>query len=115
MNRQELIDVIGVDAAMDLTRRAGGSRIFVSAPDGENPVAKVIGADKYKRLHCEYGGEMIELPSHQALLAVVRANLARRCLRGGMSVRMTAMRVNLSRRTVARLRDELNQKTNPKP
>lgn len=108
MNRADLVRVIGIEAALKLTHAAGGKRLFVAAARDGDPVIKLIGADAYNALAAEFGGESVDLPSYQTILSLVRKRAAQEMLRAGRSIRATAAETRLSRRAVARLRDELS-------
>jgi len=108
MKRAELVEVIGLEAAVLLTRSAGGKRMYMSPPTADDPVVKVIGMDAYRRLHKAFGGEMLDLPSFSSVRALARREQALHLLHKGMSVRKVAAETKLSRRGVARLLGEIH-------
>lgn len=108
MRREDLVGAIGLEAALRLTRVAGGKRLWVRAPTLDDPVVRVIGMDAYRRLHDAFASESIDLPSFSSIRAVARRMQAENLLRRGLSVRQVAAETHLSRRGVARIRDAMS-------
>ena len=61
----EIVDAIGLPAALDLVRAFGGLRIYLPHPDRvgpENPIAKVIGVERMLRLAAAWPMEQLSVP-----------------------------------------------------
>lgn len=70
---RDLVEVIGLPAAVRLVEKWGGVRIYVPATVGEDhPLARMIGVDTARAL-CEYcAGELLAVPRAAAALREAR-------------------------------------------
>lgn len=100
MTLLELIDLAGVDRALEITARLGGRNILVSGADDPHGV----GADVWRALQESFAGEKIEIPRHLAVQHFARRQRAAGMLRAGESISRTARQTGLSRRTIRRIR-----------
>ncbi len=68
---EELVDAIGMPAALKLIERFGGTRIALPLPanvHADNPVAQVIGVEPVRKLAALWGQERPYLPRAVAYL-----------------------------------------------
>lgn len=70
---KDLVDVIGMKAAMRIVEKRGGIRLYVpkSAKD-DHSLSTLIGLDNLEELVKIYGGEEIEIPRCEEALRAVR-------------------------------------------
>lgn len=88
----EIADIIGKDAAQELTDRFGGIQLHIPTNPGRDSVISLaIGRNKAEKLGSIYGGCSIQLPSKQSSAAKLRKNGIERCIRQGMPHREIAI------------------------
>ncbi len=111
MNKMELINLIGMEDALLLTRALGGRRVWIGSSDArENFVLETVGSETYKILQEEFSGESIELPTLNSVRAVARGLLAEALLKKGLSIRQVAAETKLSRRGVGRIKQNMQRR-----
>lgn len=94
----EIADIAGRDAALDLAAMFGGSTLHVPAPGRVHlhAFARVLGDERARQVAERFQGEQVYIPQAR------RASAAR--LRSqGLSTREIARRLGVSRRTAQRL------------
>ena len=101
----EIRRTIGPAAHNAMLRELGGKRIFIPKALGpHHPLAETLGADAALRLAQKFGGETYEVPLTQRIREQMIADL-----KAGVAVSTIALRYHCSRRTVFRVKAELQQ------
>lgn len=103
---QELIDLIGQDAAVALAMEYGGRAVYVPVRLGVRGGAALVGIipDEAIARLCEvYGGEKLHIPKVDALLRAARLEQMREQRASGMSISQLAKEHDLSGRRVRQI------------
>jgi hypothetical protein len=96
----ELSQILGPEAALQLSVAFGGTRIYVPVvPGAEDEIAQAIGIDAARKLSRAYGGEQIEVPVGPGKPLRLRARIEA-LLAQGKSQRDIARELVLSERMV---------------
>jgi hypothetical protein len=95
----DIADLVGWDAAVALSGRFGGTRLYLPrAPRDGSQIALVVGLDPARQIGEAFGGEYLRVPlrvgKHARILALHRQ---------GKSVRLIALELNCADRTVERV------------
>lgn len=70
---RDLVDVIGIKAAMCIVEKRGGIRLYVpKAAKDDHSLSMLIGLDNLEELVKIYGGEEIEIPRCEKALRAVQ-------------------------------------------
>jgi len=105
MTVRGLIDLLGAERALMLSRRFGGQRIYIpSAPPRPGTAAHAMGVDVWQALRADFRGERIRIPGYGALKRYVRRQRAVAMLNAGESVSAVARVTGLSDRTIRRIK-----------
>src|SRR5260221_13237019 len=100
----EIIQAIGLPAAMKLVDTFGGVRIYLPMPENvtpDNEIAKAIGVDATRKLATVWGQERPSIPlARRHFRMVVRAEIRRDAL--GMTVPELARKYETTERTIYR-------------
>ena len=108
MTIDELIDTVGIDAALTLCEKYGGSRRYIAtgAPSARGGVGteleSIIGAEKRSEFCDAFGGESVQFPTHQSVLLTQKKAMVQRLQADGMSVKQIARQHGVSAKTVRR-------------
>ena len=101
----EMVEIVGLEAALTIVELRGGIAIYVPARARENHwLVHHIGFDALKRLVDHYGGEEIEIP---CCTAAMRAEMDAEILakwRAGISQSALARMYRITERTVRKMR-----------
>lgn len=99
-----LIKIIGIDKAMLLVDRFGGTQVYIAKKINPNSsVAKLIGIETLKKLSKEYCcGSYLNIPKANSLQLALR-NQEIRELNKSLSARELAIKFNLSSRQITRV------------
>lgn len=105
---RELIRLIGIEAAVDLSNALGGLNISFPKHEAANRcgaasfrrLAEIVGNEATRALCAEYGGERIAIPRCHAWRAEVRARTIRRAFDAGATVPELARLHGITYRTV---------------
>lgn len=108
----EIADLVGVSAALALTERWGGIRLYVPnvrtlQSNREHPLILAVGLDAAVRIAQHYsGGEPIEVPKADSWRQAVRNALIQQERENGASQTELARRHHLTQRWVRQLLKE---------
>lgn len=102
---REIAELIGVPAALTLSRAYGGRRIYVPRRyDPDHPLVKLLGHAEAIKLIDNYGGmEHFDVPLASSLARELRNRAVRRDRRMGDSCSTLARRYNTTERTIWRI------------
>lgn len=106
---QDLVELIGLHATMQLVHAYGGVRLYVPklALESDHTLIRLIGNDAAKKLQAMYGGEPhFDIPkAERALRAVRDADIRNRRLH--TSVRQLALEYHLTERQIRTICGEM--------
>ena len=111
---QQISDLIGPKATLDLCRNLGGVAYYIpKTPKPTHPFAAVVGEATLAKLCKNFGGERLVLPrgEHEIKRTMVKLLLKK----GGLSVRQIAMQAGCAERFVSRVKNEKGKATKPLP
>lgn len=105
---QDLAEVVGLGAALDLTRHYPGVRLYV--PGIARPahdIAGIIGFETMVKLCERYGYDYLAMPKMDSVVTQLKHHYVRQLITlGEMSNREIALSLNYSQRHAERLRSE---------
>lgn len=97
----EIVDVVGVEAALRLVEAWGGVRLYVPQQMPEDHLlVSTLGRSEADTLAERYGGETIQIPRCLHALRAVRNSRIRAERHGGASPALLALRYGLTERQV---------------
>lgn len=101
----ELVDTIGLPAAVELVRTYAGRALYVpKEADDRHPIVLRIGRDAARSLSALYGGTQLHVPPERNLLVALRnEEIVRRIVEDNESICATAYAFGVSRRWVHRV------------
>lgn len=98
---QQLINVLGQDAALHLVEHRGGVPLIVpKRVSTDHALCELLGPQAFAALVNEYGGIRIELPKNDAVLQQLRHQRVRQLRLDGYSIDQIALKTKYSRRWV---------------
>lgn len=97
----EIVDVVGVEAALRLVEAWGGVRLYVPQQmPKDHLLVSTLGREEADELAARYGGESIQVPRCLHALRAVRNTRMRRERARGDSPALLALRYRLTERQV---------------
>lgn len=101
---QELSEVIGLDAALRLTRAFPGVPLYVPVvATSSHAIAHAIGMEAFETLVDRYAGDIVRLCKLDSAIRQIKHEMRRRMRRAGKSNREIALALNYGQRWVERL------------
>ena len=100
----ELVETIGMPAAIYLTRAWGGQALYVPRhPETMHPITLAIGFEASKKLSAAYASTQIMVPAERLVLVELRNTAICDCVQKGESINAVAQRYGVSRKWVHRV------------
>lgn len=97
----EVVDAIGIDAALRLVEQLGGTRLYVPERMTPNhPVVALLGHKHAYTLASQFGGDQIILPRCVAAMRALRDTAIREQRSGGASTKTLALKHGLTERQI---------------
>lgn len=107
---QNIAELIGVAASINLVRVWGGVRLYIPASAGiGHTIANVIGQQELETLCAEYGGETITLPAINNVDMQLKYRQIKKLLAEGVSNRDVALRTGYTQRHIERIRRQFRE------
>lgn len=104
---EELIEVIGYAATIELLRAWGGRRVHVpKSVDEHHPLALTIGIVAAERLASHMGGTDPDIPAERNVIIEVRNSAILRDLEARVPVKRCADRYGVSPRMIRKIREQ---------
>jgi Mor family transcriptional regulator len=104
----EMIDVIGLEAALKLVKTHGGTHVWVPAQArGDHWLAEMIGLESLKKLCAYYGYTQIHIPRCVALLRAIKDKSISDGFAAGMTNKDLARAHGTTERTIRRIRSRV--------
>lgn len=108
-----LVEVAGLQAALMLATRYGGTEICVPTRfDPNGSLARIIGVEAAQKIHERFRGERITIPKGDAALRCARNRVIVQEYRGDVTAGQLALKYGLTERQV---RTILNTQTDRNP
>jgi len=115
----EIEDAIGLEQAVTLLRRRGGTEVSVPVRPKGSALAEIIGEEATEKLVSALGPGRLQLPMAglrgAEQLRLERRERAMRMLRDGASLAKVALACELSQRTVSKYRAEIDDRQDELP
>jgi hypothetical protein len=97
----DVVDAIGVDAALRLVECLGGTRLYVpERMTPEHPIVALLGHKNAYALANQFGGDQIILPRCVAAMRAIRDATIRELRSGGVSTKRLALNHGLTERQI---------------
>lgn len=97
----DVIDAIGIDAALRLVEHLGGTRLYV--PERMTPEHPIVALLEHKQAYAlaeHFGGDQIILPRCVAAIRAMRDDTIRQQRNGGASTKALAIKHGLTERQI---------------
>ena len=108
---EEIIEVVGQDAAQALGRRFGGVSLYVPANHTKGKLAQVIGLEAARSMAERFGGSTLMLPNATRRKEAKKTRIIE-LIEAGWSTRRIAMRVNVTEDWVKMVRRQCRDNLN---
>ena len=113
---QDLLPIIGVDAALALVNARGGIAITVPLdPKPGHWMSAIIGYPELQALSANYGGEQIEVPRCHRALQAAREQQILADVDAGHTINSIALRHGYTRRGINKMRERHRNKPDNQP
>lgn len=109
---QEVVQLIGEEAAAKLVAQYGGVRLYIpGTPRHGYPLHQLLGQEAAQQLSGEFGGMTVDIPRACMLHTAQRNKLILADRAAGMSQRGLALKYHLTERTIRKI-GKTNRNTN---